>query len=281
MPGINTLAGLNVHSIEIQVPIRDLTRNGTKPKNYKAADSTIGVWTTASRQKGSIGGYGGFRAGPWVQVSRLGMPLINEVIIPMGQKDYWNTQAPVQDAQFGRFYNHPALAALLNVLYPGAFPEIAAYTANPSTTRPDLDAILLTGVPAGLFAGFQNYTGATKADLLRLNVAIAPTAPGSANILGVVGGDNAGFPNGRRVFDDVVSVELKAVAGALLHDVVPSFTADAAAAALFDVGGPATEPTTIADLASAGLSFPTSFPYLADPWDGLDNPSTQNIPVAG
>ena len=208
------------------------------------------------------------------------MPLINEVIIPMGQKDYWNTQAPVQDAQFGRFYNTPALAGLLNVLYPGAFPEIAAYTAKPSNTRPDLDAILLTGVPAGLFAGFQNYTGATKADLLRLNLAIPPTAPASANILGVVGGDNAGFPNGRRVFDDVVSVELKAVAGALLHDVVPSFTADAAAAALFDVGGP-TEPTTIVDLASAGLSFPPSFPYLADPWDGLDNPSTQNIPVAG
>ena len=142
----------------------------------------------------------------------------------MGKKDYWNTQTPVHDAQFGRFYDTPALAELLNVLYPGAFPEIAAYTAKPSNTRPDLDAILLTGVPAGLFAGFQNYTGATKADLLRLNLAIPPTAPGSANILGVVGGDNAGFPNGRRVFDDVVSVELKAVAGALLHDVVPSFT---------------------------------------------------------
>ena len=281
MPGINTLAGLNVHSIQIQVPITDLTRDGSKPTDYKATDSTIGVWTTASRQKAFIGGPHSFRTGPWVQVSRLGMPLINEVIIPMGQKDYWNTQAPVHDAHFGRFYDHPALASLLNVLYPGVFPKIAAYTANPSNTRPDLDAVLLTGVPAGLFAGFQNYTGATKADMLRLNVAIAPTAPGSANILGVVGGDNAGFPNGRRVFDDVVSIELKAVAGALLHDVVPSFTPDAAAAELFDVGGPATEPTTIAGLASAGLSFPTSFPYLADPWDGYDNPSKQNIPVAG
>ena len=160
-------------------------------------------------------------------------PLINEVIIPMGQKDYWNTQPPVDDAQFGRFYDHPALASLLNVLYPGVFPKIAAYTANPANTRPDLDAILLTGVPAGLFPGFQNYTGTTKADLLRLNVAIAPTSPASASILGVVGGDNAGFPNGRRVFDDVVSVELKAVAGALLHDVVPGFTPDAAAAALY------------------------------------------------
>jgi len=118
---------------------------------------------------------------------------------------------------------------------PGAFPNLAAYTANASNTRPDLDAVLLTGVPP-LFPGFQNYTGPTKADMLRLNVAIPPTSPSAANILGVVGGDNAGFPNGRRVFDDVVSIELKAVAGALLHDVVPSFTADAPAGELFDVG---------------------------------------------
>jgi len=133
-------------------------------------------------------------------------------------------------------------------------------------------------VPAGLFAGFQNYTGPTKADMLRLNVAIPPTAPSAANILGVVGGDNAGYPNGRRVFDDVVSIELKAVAGALLGDVV-KYTPDAAAALLFDVGG--TEPTTVAGLASAGLSYPSSFPYLSDPWDGYDNPSMQNIPIAG
>ena len=167
----------------------------------------------------------------------------------------------------------------MNVLYPGAFTSLAAYTAKASNTRPDLDAVLLTGVPAGLFSGFQNYTGSTKADMLRLNMAIAPTAPSSANILGVVGGDNAGFPNGRRVFDDVVSIELKAVAGALLGDVVPTFSADGAAALLFDVG--ASEPTSIASLASAGLSYPSSFPYLSDPWDGYDNPSVQNLPVAG
>ena len=95
----------------------------------------------------------------------------------MGKKDYWNHQCPRNDAQFGGFYDHPALASLLNVLYPGAFRSLAAYTAKPSNTRPDLDAVLLTGVPAGLFAGFQNNTGTTKADLLRLNVAIAPTAP--------------------------------------------------------------------------------------------------------
>ncbi len=278
--GLNTLAGLNVHSIAIQVPITDLTRDGTLPSSYTAPDSTIGIWTTASRQKGRIGGDDDFWAGPWVQVSRLGNPLINEVIIPMGQKDYWNHQRPRDDAQFGSFYDHPALAGLFDVLYPGVFPNIAAYTKNASNTRPDLDFVLLTGVPP-LFTGFQNFTGPTKADLLRLNVAIPPTPQSSAKILGVVGGDNAGWPNGRRVFDDVVSVELKAVAGALLGDVVPSFTADTNAGALFDVGGPSAEPTTVADLASAGLSYPDSFPYLADPWDGFDNPSAQNIPVAG
>ena len=163
------------------------------------------------------------------------------------------------------------------------FPHIAAYTAKPSNTRPDLDAMLLTGVPAGLFPGFQNYTGATKADLLRLNVAIAPTSPASANILGVIGGDNAGFPNGRRVFDDVVSVELKAVAGALLHDVVPSFTPDPAAAALFAVSGPATEPTTIADLASAGLSFPAHSPTSATRGTAMTTPPsrTSRFPADG
>ncbi len=276
--GINTVAGLNVHSIAIQVPIKLLTRDGSRPTNYKAPDSTIGVWTTASRQKTKILGGTTTYAGPWTQVSRLGNPLINEVIIPMGEKDYWNTQAPAGDSAFAAHYDHPTLAALLNVLYPGAFPNLAAYTAKAANTRPDLDAILLTGVPP-LFPGFQNFTGSTKADMLRLNVAIKPTSPSAANILGVVGGDNAGFPNGRRVFDDVVSIELKAVAGALLGDVVTSYKPDAAAGLLFDVG--ASEPTSVASLAAFGLSYRGAFPYLADPWDGFQNPSTQNLPVAG
>jgi hypothetical protein len=280
--GINSLASLNVHSIAIQVPITRLTRDGSQPgpDDYTDADSTIGVWTSASRQKSRMYTHPHDWTGPWTQVSRLGNPLINEVIIPMGQKDYWNMQSPDDDSQFSQYYDHPSLAGLLNVLYPGAFPNLAAYTANASNTRPDLDAVLLTGVPP-LFPGFQNYTGPTKADMLRLNVAIPPTSPSSANILGVVGGDNAGFPNGRRVFDDVVSVELKAVAGALLHDVVPSFTADAAAGALFDVGGPSTEPTTVASLSAFGLTYGTTFPYLSDPWDGKDNPSVQPLGVPG
>ena len=280
--GINTLAGLNVYSIAIQVPIKDLTRNGNRPSSYTSSDAVIGVWTTAARQKTLIRGYGENQsAGPWTQVSRLGNPLINEVIIPMGVKDYWNTQSPRSDDQFAAHYDHPTLAALLNVLYPGAFPNIAAYTAMASNARPDLDAVLLTGVPAGLFAGFQNYTGPTKSDLLRLNVAIKPVAADKASILGVVGGDVAGFPNGRRVFDDVVSIELKAVAGALLGAVVKSYKPDGAAGQLYDVGGPSAEPATVASLSGFGLSYGDSFPYLADPWDGFDNPSHQNMPLAG
>jgi hypothetical protein len=277
--GVNSLAATNVHSIAIQVPISDLTKGGVVPTTYTDAASTIGVWTTASRQKTKIyGSHPHTNTGPWMQVSRLGNPLINEVIIPMGHKDGWNADAPKDDKQYSTYYDHPGLASLLNVLYPGAFPNLAAYAAVSSNTRPDLDAVLLTGVPP-LFPGFQNYTGITKADMLRLNVAIKPTATSAANILGVVGGDNAGFPNGRRVFDDVVSIELKAVAGALLGAVVKTFTPDAAAGALFDVG--AAEPMTVASLSAFGLQYSSSFPYLADPWDGFDNPATQLQAVAG
>jgi len=136
---------------------------------------------------------------------------------------------------------------------------------------------LLTGIPTGIIPGFQNYTGAVQADMLRLNVAVKPSHKPS--IYGILGGDLAGFPNGRRVFDDVVSIELKAVAGALLGDVVKTYKPDAAAGALFDVG--ATEPKTVASLAAFGLNYRSDFPYLADPWDGYDNPSTQIRAMAG
>ena len=106
------------------------------------------------------------------------------------------------------FVAQPELARLLPVLYPGVFPNLAALTAD----RADLLAILLTGIPAGLIDGFQNFTGPTQADVLRLNLAIPPTH--EPNRLGLLGGDLAGFPNGRRLADDVVTIELRAVAGA-------------------------------------------------------------------
>src|SRR5260370_34905441 len=100
--------------------------------------------------------------GPWVQVSRLADPLINEVIIPMGKKDFWNSQCPVNDSQFVQYYAHPELAGLLPVLYPGVFPNLAAYTKP----RADLESILLTGIPSGIIPGFQNFTSKTPPDLL-------------------------------------------------------------------------------------------------------------------
>jgi len=113
---------------------------------------------------------------------------------------------------------HPELAKLLPVLYPGAFPNLQALV-NSGKPRADLAAILLTGIPLGVVSpNFQNFTGNTLADLIRLNMAIPPSA--APNNLGVVGGDLAGFPNGRRVFDNVVTIELRAVAGQTYRNMV-------------------------------------------------------------
>ena len=191
-PGVNAIAGLSVHTIAIQVPISRLTSARSQPTNAAESHATIGIWTSASRQKSTI--IGGGSTGPWLQVSRLGNPLVNEVIIPMGEKDRWNSQPPSADSQFSKYYANPGLAELLPVLYPAAFPNLKALNAS-GTARADLEAILLTGLPAGILPGFQNSTGSTLADMLRLNLAIAPAS--KPNILGLIGGDPAGFPNGR------------------------------------------------------------------------------------
>jgi Domain of unknown function (DUF4331) len=263
--GVNSTKLLNVHSIAIQVPISRIHAKG-RP--------TIGIWTTASRQKVQITNSEPGRktfTGPFVQVSRLGMPLINEVIIPLGHKDFWNTQTPDGDSQFAKYVAHPELAGLLPVLYPKddhgdpIFPNLAALNAA-GTARADLEAILLTGIPSGIIPNFSNFTGTTQgtvqADMLRLNTSIKPSS--SPNILGLLGGDLAGFPNGRRVFDDVVSVELRAIAGAVLPLVDHSFTADAAVGDLSDGLAPS----------SLGMPFLDSFPYLGVPFSGYDDPSS-------
>ena len=154
-------------------------------------------------------------------MSRLGNPLVNEVIIPLGKKDFWNTQQPAHDKQFAAYFAHPEVAALLPALYPGVFPNLAALDAA-KTPRADIEAILLTGIPKGIIAGFTNFTGPVQADLLRLNTSIPPAVKPS--IFGLLGGDAAGFPNGRRVFDDVVSIELRAIAGVTFKLIDPAFT---------------------------------------------------------
>ncbi len=267
--GVNSTKGLNVHSIAIQLPKSELGSNWGR--NQSSSNSVIGMWTSAYRQKVRVREDFGehFCTGPYVQVSRLGNPLVNEVLIPMGKKDYWNSQAPAGDSQFASFYSNPQLAQLLPVLYPGVFPNLAKYNAGPpAPNRADLVAILLTGIPPGLIAGFQNFTGTTQADMLRLNMAIPPSK--SPENTGLLGNDVAGFPNGRRVFDDVVTIELRCLAGAVLKLVDPSFSPDGAASAINEG-----LTTNAADLSAMGTeNYLSSFPYLGVPHSGFLVPAS-------
>jgi hypothetical protein len=193
-----------------------------------------------------------------VQVSRLGQPLINEVVIPLGRKDYWNRQDPKDDGEFESFYLSPEVSRLENLLY-GAPPQGhpgGALAPIDTTGRTDLVAILLTGVQ-GL-----NFTGSRRADLLRLNTSIAPSAPvGAGNRLGVLAGDFAGYPNGRRLEDDIVDIDLRAFAqgyGAVLQG----------------LGLPNKSPNNLLGDGVDGNDKPllTHFPYVAAPHQGYQVP---------
>ncbi|MEP6852478.1 MAG: DUF4331 domain-containing protein [bacterium] len=250
--GVNGTQGLNVHSIALKVPLPELTPDYTLPKNALDPIATVGVWASAYRHRASIISPSGDRkgVGALVQVSRLGNPLFNEVIVPMAAKDRWNTVQPDADKAFAKYVLKPELAGLLPVLYPGVFPKLAAYTKP----RVDLQAILLSGIPKGIVAGFQNYTGPVLADMLRLNIAVKPSS--NPDPIGLIAGDAAGYPNGRRPIDDVVAIELRAIAGATIPLVDPNFTPDAASAGLTD-GTTNTNPPFLAH-----------FPYLGTPGGG-------------
>jgi len=261
-PGVNDTNDLNVHSIAIQVPISSVTKSG---------HPTIGVWTSASRQSAMAWDSDTGQevwSGPWRQVSRLGNPLVNEVINPLGKKDLWNSLPPSDDKMFAQYVTQPGLAALLPSLYPGVFPNLAALVAS-GKPRADLEAILLTGLSTGIIPGFTNYTGPILADMLRLNTSIPPTTnPKTYSIYGVVFGDPAGYPNGRRVTDDVVAIELRAIAGATYPLIDKSYVPDATAAELTD----GTLPTDVS-------SPPTgSFPYLGEPYNGYYTPDATPPP---
>ncbi|HEX3961526.1 MAG TPA: DUF4331 domain-containing protein [Trebonia sp.] len=261
--GVNATAHLNVHSIAIQVPLSDVLSRAPHSRESDCG-SVLGIWTTASRQRARVWDSAredNVSSDPWHQVSRLGNPLFNEVLVGLGSKDLWNALPPSDDKRFANGVAHPELAALLPALYPGVFPKLAALVSA-GTARADLEAILLTGIPSGIIPGFQNYTGSLQADLLRVNTAIPPSK--SPNILGVVGGDLAGYPNGRRVFDDVVTIELRAIAGVTVPLVDKSFTPDAAASAV-------TDGLTASSVPSGYLH---SFPYLGVPYGGFTTPSS-------
>jgi hypothetical protein len=186
--GKDFFAGYAVHSFAVQVPIADL----------KARNGTIGVWASVDRRKVTTRGQVTRDRGAWTQVNRLGNPLVNEVIIPTQLKDAWNAQQPWQESRFKRYYTEPLLAQVINQLYELGVPEKG---------RDDLVAVLLTGVPR------LNFTGPKLADVLRLNLAIPVSK--SPSRLGVLGGDNQGWPNGRRLSDDVVDIAEQAVGGFL------------------------------------------------------------------
>ena len=258
-PGVDTLATLNCHSIVLQVPISSLTANRSTPKEMSDPNAVLGIWGAASRRKVRIRNNQNEQhpqAGPWVQVSRLGSPLFNEVLVPMARKDEWNAREPSGDESFLSYVQRPELANLLTVLYPKQFAKLEGLTAP----RGDLVAVFLTGFPAGVVDGFQSVSKkGVFADMLRLNVAVPPAT--SPKPLGFLEGDLAGFPNGRRVADDITNIELKAVAGATYPLVEPKYEPDAAVGAVEQGITP-----------GAGRSQET-FPYVTTPHDGYGFPS--------
>jgi len=216
-PGVDTLSGFNVHTIAIEIPKSRLAAAGD-------TDGIIGVWSTASRPKGSVlraDDDGSERSGKFVQVSRLGNPLVNEVLMPLSFKDKFNATQPEDDAKnIENFIVNPgtsqgpaALVPLLN----------SVTGCTPTDGRADLDLVLLKGIPAGTLGlpgtqDTQQEGGPVAADMLRLNMNVAPTTgTGSYSPLGAFGGDVAGFPNGRRVGDDVLDIDARAAAGGILH----------------------------------------------------------------
>ncbi|HKC22059.1 MAG TPA: DUF4331 domain-containing protein [Gaiellaceae bacterium] len=241
--GKDFFAGYAVHSIALQVPLSQLD-NGS--------NHVVGIWAASDRlvTKVTLAKWRGrkvLKSDPdWRQVSRLGNPLINEVLIPTELKDKWNASTPDKDRQFEQYYSSPILAKLLNQLYPqfGPFQE---------TNRSDLVSVLLTGLKQPNL----NFTGDTPADELRLNLGIAPTAPvGHGNRLGVLGGDLAGWPNGRRLEDDVIDIAERAVGGALIGHSLP-----------------------LGDGVDANdVPYMATFPYEADPFSGFDNTKGQQKP---
>src|SRR5262245_5583 len=241
----NTIDDKNVTTLALEVPIACLVRS---------PETVIGGWTTAlipqvrlinphpqfGRPPGAT-----LEASTFVQVSRIGMPLVNEVVIGLRDKDRFNSSEPKDDGQFATYVTNPTLPELLEALFPGTA------VAPKLFPRTDLIAAFLTGIK-----GLNQPTTVVPAEMLRLNTAIEPTPPAEQATLGVLGGDLAGFPNGRRVGDDVVDAELRVAMGALIDDakVAPNNTA------------PLTD-----GVAVSAADFDETFPYLRAPIPGATN----------
>jgi hypothetical protein len=238
--GKDDVSSYNTHSFVLQVPESQVTRDGKPVADMKASNAVVGVWATTERQRIKVRRHHGKRhvKRHWVQVSRLGNPLINEVVIPISQKDKFNRTSPANDAaNFGKYALNPEPARLLNALFNLGVKE---------SGRADIVQALLTGVP-GLT---QIGSNPAAADTLKLNLGVAPSA--TENRFGVLANDLAGFPNGRRLADDVTDIELRVIGGALL----PA-----------DQGG---KQLPLGDGVDRNdKPFRSAFPYVATPTDGL------------
>jgi hypothetical protein len=237
----DTVSGYSVNAIAIEVPVAMLTRTGAvEPATSIAA--TIGVWGSTSRPRVTTrrAPLPSVSTGTWSQVQRMGNPLINELLVGTGSKDRFSMDQPANDSQFASFFLDPTLARILNAATAGAL-------AIPTPPRTDLLPLVTYAPPiaaSGTAAG-------PVADMLRLNTGVAPTPAASQNRMGLLGGDAAGYPNGRRLVDDVVDISLRAVAGAL-H---PNF-------GVF--------PNNMLGDGVNDATYRTSFPYLANAPSGRD-----------
>jgi len=236
--GVNSTDGFNVHSIAIQVPKARIVTN---------SEPVIGVHSAASRFMNTVRGPGTItNSGSWVQISRLGNPLVNEVVVPLSSKNVFNgTVLSPGDSAFQPIVEDPRLGQLLPVLYPDAF------TCYPTTPRSDLVTIYLTGIP-----GVNQPSGVVGSEQLRLNTSVTPTAFDEQKPMGLLAGQADGFPNGRRIGDDVVDISLQAVAGAT---------------AVGSCNGKS--PNNQLGDGAVGNDKPylTSFPYLPHPHVGFDH----------
>jgi hypothetical protein len=243
----DTVSGYAVNSIAIEVPVAMLTRTGAVEAATSTA-ATIGVWATTSRPRVTVrrSPLPASESGAFRQVQRMGNPLVNELLVGTGFKDRFSMDQPANDAQFASFFLDPALARVVNAATAGAL-------AIPAPPRTDLLPVVTYAAP---IAAVGTPAGPV-ADLLRLNTGVAPTPPASANRLGLLGGDPAGFPNGRRVFDDVTDVALRLVVGGVLAAPFDGFNAA--------LNGRLGDGVNVND-----APYRTEFPYLADSPSGRD-----------
>lgn len=252
----NDLEGKNVSTIALELPIACIT----------AGDPVISAYTTASVRQARLAdgsppsgiGQATRSGGAWTQVSRLGMPLVNEVVIGLEDKDRFNASRPQNDGTFADYVTNPTLPALVQTLFPSA-------PAPTNFPRTDLVTVFLKGLP-----GLNQPRNVVASEMLRLNTSTPPTAAGSQNPLGVAAGDNAGFPNGRRPADDVVDLSLRVAMGALC---VLTGANDALQVGCRPADAPAGGLPFTDGVRKTAANFGTAFPYLTTPLPGNLNPS--------